>query len=94
VILGHQCCSTCTHPTFSDTFAGSSSSSRESTIDDVLYEIRAQNAINEERDGLFYAMHQQQEEMLEQMQCLQHRQTQILHNQYEMQGYYNRWEST
>jgi hypothetical protein len=56
---------------YSNTFAGSSSSSRQSTIDDVLYEMRAQNAINEECDGLFYAMHQQQEEMLEQMQFLQ-----------------------
>ncbi|PNY02955.1 hypothetical protein L195_g026276 [Trifolium pratense] len=46
---------------------GSSSSSRQSTIDDVLYEMRAKNAINKERDGLFYAMHQQQEEMLERM---------------------------
>jgi hypothetical protein len=56
---------------FSNTFAGSSSSSRQFTIDDVLYEMRAQNTINEECDGLFYAMHQQQEEMLEQMQFLQ-----------------------
>ncbi|MCI62526.1 hypothetical protein A2U01_0083783, partial [Trifolium medium] len=58
-------------PHFSNTFAGSSSSSRQNTIDDVLYEMRAQNAINEERDGLFYAMHQQQEEMLERMQFMQ-----------------------
>jgi hypothetical protein len=56
---------------YSNTFVGSSSSSRQSTIDDVLYEMRAQNAINEERDRLFYVMHQQQEEMLEQMQFLQ-----------------------
>ncbi|MCH98328.1 hypothetical protein A2U01_0019328, partial [Trifolium medium] len=69
---------------------GSSSSSRQSTIDDVLYEIRAQNAVNEERDGLLYAMHQQQEEMMEQMHRLQAQQTQMLHNQHEMQGYYNR----
>ncbi|KAK2448120.1 hypothetical protein QL285_007417 [Trifolium repens] len=48
---------------FSNTFAGSSSSSRQHTIDDVLFEMRTQNAINQERDGLFYAMHQQQEEM-------------------------------
>jgi hypothetical protein len=81
-------------PHFSNTFVGSSSSSRQSTIDDVLYEMRAQNAINEERDGLFYAMHQQQEEMLEQMQFMQAQQIQILQNQHEMQGYYNRWESS
>jgi hypothetical protein len=37
--------------------------------------MRAQNAINEERDILFYAMHQQQEEMLEQMQFMQAQQT-------------------
>ncbi|PNX95490.1 hypothetical protein L195_g018683 [Trifolium pratense] len=77
----------------SNTFAGSSSSSKQSTIDDVLYEIRAQNAISEECDGLFYAMYQQQEEMMEQMHLLQAQQTKMLHNQHEMQGYYNRWES-
>jgi hypothetical protein len=52
---------------FSNTFAGSSSSSRQHTIDDVLFEMRTQSPIIQERDGLFYAMHQQQEEMLEQM---------------------------
>ncbi|CAJ2638232.1 unnamed protein product [Trifolium pratense] len=72
----------------------SSSSSRQSTIDDVLHEIRAQNALNQERDGLFYAMHQQQEEMMEQMTFMQAQQNQILQNQHEMQGYYHRWESS
>jgi NAD-dependent DNA ligase len=56
--------------------------------------MRAQNAINEEHDGLFYAMHQQREEMLEQMQFMQAQQTKILQNQQEMRGYYNRWESS
>ncbi|CAJ2633365.1 unnamed protein product [Trifolium pratense] len=79
---------------FSNTFAGSSSSSRQSTIDDVLHEIRAQNELNQERDGLFYAMHQQQEEMMEQMTFMQAQQNQILQNQHEMQGYYHRWESS
>ncbi|CAJ2642359.1 unnamed protein product [Trifolium pratense] len=79
---------------FSNTFAGSSSSSRQSSIDDVLHEIRAQNALNQERDGLFYAMHQQQEEMMERMTFMQAQQDQILQNQHEMQGYYHRWESS
>ncbi|KAK2402873.1 hypothetical protein QL285_052359 [Trifolium repens] len=73
---------------------GSSSSSRQSTIDVVLSKIRAQNAINEERDGLFYAIHQQQEEMIEEMQFMRAQQTQILQNQSEMHGYYNIWESS
>ncbi|CAJ2652085.1 unnamed protein product [Trifolium pratense] len=73
---------------------GSSSSSRQNTIDDVLHEIRAQNALNQERDGLFYAMHQQQEEMMERMTFMQAQQNQILQNQHEMQGYYHRWESS
>ncbi|CAJ2663010.1 unnamed protein product [Trifolium pratense] len=79
---------------FSNTFAGSSSSSRQSSIDDVLHEIRAQNALNQERDGLFYAMHQQQEEMMERMTFMQAQQDEILQNQHEMQGYYHRWESS
>ncbi|CAJ2627735.1 unnamed protein product [Trifolium pratense] len=79
---------------FSNTFAGSSSSSRQSTIDDVLHEIRAQNELNQERDGLFYAMHQQQEEMMERMTFIQAQQNQILQNQHELQGYYHRWESS
>ncbi|XP_045810925.1 uncharacterized protein LOC123905364 [Trifolium pratense] len=73
---------------------GSSSSSRQSSIDDVLHEIRAQNALNQERDGLFYAMHQQQEEMMERMTFMQAQQDEILQNQHEMQGYYHRWESS
>ncbi|CAJ2641624.1 unnamed protein product [Trifolium pratense] len=72
----------------------SSSSSRQSSIDDVLHEIRAQNALNQERDGLFYAMHQQQEEMMERMTFMQAQQDEILQNQHEMQGYYHRWESS
>ncbi|KAK2383895.1 hypothetical protein QL285_071305 [Trifolium repens] len=79
---------------FSNTFAGSSSSSRQSTIDDVPCEMRAQNAINEERDGLFYAIHQQQEQMLKQMQFVQVQQNQMLHNQQQLHGYYNQWQST
>ncbi|CAJ2652135.1 unnamed protein product [Trifolium pratense] len=79
---------------FSNTFAGSSSSSRRSSIDDVLHEIRAQNTLNQERDGLFYAMHQQQEEMMERMTFMQAQQDEILQNQHEMQGYYHRWESS
>jgi hypothetical protein len=35
------------------------------------------NALNQERDGLFYAMHQKQKEMMEQMQHMQAQQTQI-----------------
>jgi hypothetical protein len=35
------------------------------------------NALNQERDGLFYAMHQKQKEMMEQMQYMQAQQTQI-----------------
>ncbi|CAJ2667314.1 unnamed protein product [Trifolium pratense] len=73
---------------------GSSSSSRQSSIDDVLHEIRAQNALNQERDELFYAMHQQQEEMMERMTFMQAQQDEILQNQHEMQGYYHRWESS
>jgi hypothetical protein len=71
---------------FSNTFAGSSSSSRQSAIDDVLYEMRAQNARNEERDGLFNAMHQQQEVMMGHMRSMQAQQTEILQNQHQMQG--------
>src|SRR6266487_3887310 len=79
---------------FSNTFAGSSSSSRQSTIDDILYEVRARNAIDEERDGLIYAMHQQQEEIIDEIQFVRAQQTEILHNKHEMQGYYNQWENS
>jgi hypothetical protein len=56
--------------------------------------MRTQNAINQERDELFYAIHQQQEEMLEQMEFMQAQQKEITRNQQEMRGYYNRWESS
>ncbi|CAJ2637544.1 unnamed protein product [Trifolium pratense] len=70
----------------SNPFAGPSSSSRQSTIDDVLNELRAQNARNEERDGLFYAIHQQQEGMMEQMNSMQTQQTLILQNQHQLEA--------
>jgi hypothetical protein len=59
-------------PHSSTTFAGNSSS------------YRAQ----EERDGLFYAIHQQQEVMLADMHFMRAQQTQILHNQAALQNQY------
>jgi hypothetical protein len=60
-------------PQFSNTFAGSSSSYRE----------------QEERDSLFYAIHQQQEVMLAEMQFLRAQQTQLLQHQTAMHDHHN-----
>jgi hypothetical protein len=63
-------------PHFSNTFAGNSSSYRE----------------QEERDGLFYAIHQQQEVMMADMHIMRAQQTQILHNQVAMQNQFRQSE--
>lgn len=44
---------------FSDHFPGTSFGSTHVTLDDILNEMRARNAIDVERDNLIYAMHQQ-----------------------------------
>ncbi|CAJ2652818.1 unnamed protein product [Trifolium pratense] len=63
---------------FPNTFAGSSSS-RQNTMD--------------ERDSPFYAMHQQQTEMMGQINAMQIQQNQILQNQQQIQGRFDQWDT-
>ncbi|CAJ2633219.1 unnamed protein product [Trifolium pratense] len=64
---------------FSNTFAGSASSSRHYTDD--------------ERDNLLYNVHQQQAEMMGQINSMHAQQNQILQNQEQIQGRFDRWET-
>lgn len=56
---------------FSDHFACTSSRALRATLDDILSELHAQNAIDVERDSMIHAMQQQQTEMMQYIHQMQ-----------------------
>ena len=57
------------------------------TLDDILYELRARNATDAERDNLIYAIHQQQTGMMHHIDQIQTQQATMMEHMSQMQAF-------